>query len=538
MSVVIGSRRSKLALWQTNFIASKLQVTVPGFEFQIVEMDTAGDKNIAQPLPEIGGKGLFTAELDQAIRDARIDFAVHSLKDLPTTPESGIEIIPLSEREDPRDVLVARDGLSFNDLPEGSVIGTSSPRRASQVLSLRNDLEIQSIRGNVPTRIGKVESGEFDAVILAAAGVKRVGLDHKITHWFSPDEILPAPGQGCIAATIRVGDARTRELLETIADENVAVCVEAERLLLAEMGGGCSAPIGALATIESGITSVVARVVSSHQRVITESRSDNDSKKAARDLATLIRKQIPLFGKRVVVTRATHQSSETLNRLQKLGAEAISIPMIGIQSLVSSEEASDILDCLPDFDWLVFTSSNAVEHFFNLLGGRELPVKIKVSCVGEKTAQRLKARFREPDFVPSAFDAQTLAKEIPVLGDEKVLFPCPRKTVTDLDKLLGDRKVKVTSWPIYETTACELSANDVDVLTGGVDAIMFASPSAVDSFCSQLEQYQSVLRATAVVCIGRSTQKTAEHHGVQVDLVPDETSIDAMVNALIEWLNN
>lgn len=246
-SLIFGSRTSKLALWQTSQVSRVLQQQNPGLNCTTLEMQTKGDLQIDQPLPEIGGKGLFTEELDRALLAGEIEVAVHSLKDLPTQPTEGLVIIPVLGREQPHDVLVSRDSKSLLDLATGARIGTSSYRRQAQLLALRSDVLVESIRGNVPTRISKVNEGLFDAVILASAGVNRLGFQSDVAETFSLEAMLPAPGQGAIAATCRADNSELVCLLESISDPETATCVGIERELLALLGGGCSAPIGAYA---------------------------------------------------------------------------------------------------------------------------------------------------------------------------------------------------------------------------------------------------------------------------------------------------
>jgi hydroxymethylbilane synthase len=226
-----------------------LQAAWPGLACDARPIVTSGDRTQAsgEPLPEIGGKGLFTAELEQALREGEIDLAVHSLKDLPTEESSGIVLGAVCPREDVRDCLVARDGLTLAELPAGAVVGTSSLRRAAQLRALRADLEIRSIRGNVDTRVRKVREGEFDAVVLAAAGIRRLGLEDAVTEWLSGDTMLPAPGQGALAVQCRAGDERVLALLAAIDDPGTRAATKAERAFLRALGAGCTAPVGAYA---------------------------------------------------------------------------------------------------------------------------------------------------------------------------------------------------------------------------------------------------------------------------------------------------
>ena len=250
-AVTVGTRASALARTQTELVIALLVAAHHGLACETRVIATAGDRTqeSGRPLPEIGGKGLFTAELERALLDGEIDLAVHSLKDLPTEDAPGVLIGAVTAREDVRDCLVARAASSLADLPAAALLGTSSLRRTAQLLALRPDLDVRSIRGNVDTRIRKVDSGEYDAVVLAAAGVRRLGLDAAVTEWLAEDVVLPAPGQGALAVQCRADHAVLRGLLARIDDPRARAETEAERGFLRALGGGCAAPVAARATV-------------------------------------------------------------------------------------------------------------------------------------------------------------------------------------------------------------------------------------------------------------------------------------------------
>ncbi len=256
----IGSRTSALALWQTNHVMRLLAAAWPGLECCITPFVTQGDKILDKALPAIGGKGLFTAELEAALLDKRIDLAVHSLKDLPVENAPGVMVGAISKREDPRDVLVCTSSCSLDTLPAGAVVGTSSTRRQAQLLARRPDLVVKPIRGNVETRMRKVQEGHYDATLLAAAGVKRLGLEHAVHEWLDFDVMLPAPGQAALAVQCRSDDEKTLAYLSAVHHHASQVAVSAERLFLAAMGGGCSAPIAAYARATANILRMSALV--------------------------------------------------------------------------------------------------------------------------------------------------------------------------------------------------------------------------------------------------------------------------------------
>jgi len=247
----IGTRASILARTQSGHVAEALSAAVDQ-EVRLVEVTTEGDVSRA-PLASMGGAGVFVGALRDALLRGEVDIAVHSLKDLPTGAADGIVLAAVPVREDPRDVVVARDGLTLGELPVGSRVGTGSPRRASQLHALGLGLEVVPVRGNVDTRIGKVRSGELDAVVLARAGLARIGRLDEVTEVLDPLQMLPAPGQGALAVECRAADPDLVELLRSVLEDRAARCsVTAERQVLADLEAGCSAPVGALAELVEG----------------------------------------------------------------------------------------------------------------------------------------------------------------------------------------------------------------------------------------------------------------------------------------------
>lgn len=254
--VVIGTRGSKLALWQAEWVKAELQRMNAGLEVELNKIKTTGDKILDVPLAQVGGKGLFVKEIEEALLRGEADLAVHSMKDVPTEFPEGLHLAVICKREDPRDVFIAPVQGStfkvqrFRELPQGATIGTSSLRRACQLLSVRPDLSIVQLRGNLETRLRKLDEGQFDAIILAAAGVKRLGWEQRITEVIGPEISLPAIGQGAIGIECRIGDEFINALIAPLNHAETAVCVRAERALLKRLQGGCQVPIAAHARIE------------------------------------------------------------------------------------------------------------------------------------------------------------------------------------------------------------------------------------------------------------------------------------------------
>ena len=264
MKIRIGSRESKLAVIQSEMVMEAMAQTVPDAELELVTMKTTGDRILNQTLDQIGGKGLFVKELDQALRDGRVEFTVHSLKDMPMEVPEDLPLAAFSCREDPRDVLVLPEGASQMD--PSKPIGCSSRRRQLQLKALFPEMEIRPVRGNVLTRLAKLDGGEFSALVLAAAGLKRLNLENRISRYFSTEEILPAAGQGILAVQTRLGVDTA--CLEGIRDADTAACALAERAFVRELDGGCSSPVAAYAVTEGETLTLTGLYVSPDERVV------------------------------------------------------------------------------------------------------------------------------------------------------------------------------------------------------------------------------------------------------------------------------
>lgn len=260
--IIVGSRDSALAMWQTNWVVDNLKRLNPDYTFRIVSMKTQGDKILDVALAKIGDKGLFTKELEHALLKREADMAVHSMKDLPTMLPEGLTIGAVCERVDPRDVVVARNGLPLEQMPKGARIGTSSLRRCAQLLNFRPDLVLEPLRGNLNTRMAKLERDNLDAIILAAAGIERLGWGDRITERLSTDICLPAVGQGSIGIEIREGDEEVYEIVQKLNHFPSQAAITAERALLKKLEGGCQIPIGALGTLEGDQLTVKGVVAS------------------------------------------------------------------------------------------------------------------------------------------------------------------------------------------------------------------------------------------------------------------------------------
>ncbi|MHA6250451.1 hydroxymethylbilane synthase [Oceanobacillus sp. CAU 1775] len=288
--VIMGTRGSKLAVRQTEMVVETLKQQNPGTSFQIKKIETEGDKKLDIPLAKMKRGDVFLGELEEQLLEGKIDFAVHSLKDVPLTLPEGLTIAAIPHREDHRDVYIANNHISLEDLPPNASIGTSSLRRSAQILAKRPDLKTEWIRGPIDSRIEQLQNGNYDAIILAMAGIKRLGLDEGlITEILHDDEFVPAMGQGALAIECREDDEATKALLATIHDEATAKSVTTERLFLRALDEDEKAPIGAYATVSEGVIHLFGMVISlDGQTVLTAESSGKDSAEVARDVANAL----------------------------------------------------------------------------------------------------------------------------------------------------------------------------------------------------------------------------------------------------------
>ncbi|MES9815214.1 MAG: hydroxymethylbilane synthase [Candidatus Thiodiazotropha sp.] len=251
-TITIATRKSPLAMWQAEHVAAELKRVHPDIRVELMGMTTQGDKILDTPLAKIGGKGLFIKELEQGLISGEADIAVHSMKDVPVELPPGLHLPVIMQREDPRDAFVSNRYQSIDQLPQGACVGTSSLRRQCQLAEVRPDLVINSLRGNVNTRLRKLDDGEYDAIILAAAGLKRLGFEDRITALIGPEQSLPAIGQGAVGIECRVDDPRINDLIAPLHHAETAYCVGAERAMNQRLNGGCQVPIAGYAMLESG----------------------------------------------------------------------------------------------------------------------------------------------------------------------------------------------------------------------------------------------------------------------------------------------
>ncbi|MCM3086582.1 hydroxymethylbilane synthase [Bhargavaea ginsengi] len=291
--IIVGSRRSNLALTQTNWFIDQLKEAGVPFEFEVKEIVTKGDKILDVMLSKVGGKGLFVKEIEQALIDKEIDFAVHSMKDMPAELQEGLTVGCVPEREDVRDAYIANGHIRLEDLPAGAVVGTSSLRRSSQLLMIRPDIEIKWIRGNIETRLRKLRDGEYDAILLAAAGLNRMGWDQElVTQYLEPEQCIPAVGQGALGIECRSDDEELLRELSKLTEPTTEQAVTAERTFLNEMDGSCQVPIGGHAIVDGGQIRFTGFVASPDAGdVFRATVMDADPVNAGKEAARMLKEQ-------------------------------------------------------------------------------------------------------------------------------------------------------------------------------------------------------------------------------------------------------
>lgn len=577
----LGTRTSDLALWQTRYVMDRLRVAWPNVTCEEIPYITVGDQTQAagKPLPAIGGKGLFTAELEESLRSGAIDLAVHSLKDLPVEDSPGLTLGAIPSRADVRDALVARNGWTLDTLPNGAIVGTSSTRRAAQLLALRPDLVVRSIRGNVPTRARKVRDGEYDATLLAVAGLTRLGLDELISEILPLERMLPAPGQGALGVQCRADDQQTLALLSALDDADVRATVTAERAFLHALGGGCSAPVAAHATFaadqslhldtlvgstdgqtviriakrggdghsaeafgESAATAALAQGADALLRQAQAPSSLKMEPTPAGMAASLPNRAQPLHGKRIVVTRAQEQAASLVDALSALGADVLAIPTIRIEPLPDLSQLDRALQRLDRYRWIIFTSVNGVAVFAERMAaqGAALPAGVQVAAVGESTADALRAVGIQPSFVPVTYIAEAIVNGVRDVGGAAILLPQAEIARDTLRNRLADRGAQVDAIPIYQTLPAPLSADALAALRQGVDLLTFTSGSTVRNLHDALKdadaQVADMIFANATIaCIGPVTAETAQELGLQVAIVAQEHTIEGLVAAIVDY---
>ena len=561
-SLRIGTRGSALAQWQARHVQSELALVLPGCDTSLDLIRSEGDLDKVSPLTEIGGRGVFSSALQRALLEGRIDLAVHSTKDVPTLSPLGLEIAAFPRREDPRDVLVSRHGTGIAELPRSPRIGTSSRRRAVQIVALRPDAVVVELRGNIDTRLRKAASPEYDAVILAAAGLLRMGWAANIAEYLAIDAFTPSPGQGALAIETRSAPDPVPAMVAGLNHARTATEISLERRFLMGIGGGCTTPIGAHARIETAHGRDVVRfwgMLANEDGTRLERVYEEFAPERGDDLVWEIAQQmvrslspvwegasnasVPLrdLQNRRVLTTGTPSLAESLRReFERRGAIVIHQPTIRVEP----PDAPESLDAAVaaarsgSYDWVIATSENAVDAVVRAVGGQGPP---RVATVGEQTARRLRQRGVRPDLVPAG--DQRAAGLLAAMDDSdlhgaRILCLLGNRARTELADGLRARGADVDVVEAYRTV--DLPAPDADALAsiraGEVDVVTFGSPSSVHSLVRLLGVDLAALSGACLAAIGPTTAAAMDASGLTahvVALTPDARGIADAVGAYL-----
>jgi len=513
-TVVIGSRGSDLALWQARFFRDRMQEIGVNTEIKIIK--TRGDQIQHLSFDKMEGKGFFTKEIEQALHNKEIDVAIHSHKDLETSPVPGLVVAGVSQREDPSELLLIRtsevDSTKPFHLKEGAVLGTSSARRKGQITDFRPDVNIKDIRGNVPTRIEKLRRGDFDAILIAFAGVHRLGIDLEGLHVqkLNPSVFIPAPAQGVLAYQCREEDETLIEIIGKLNDAETKTRIDIERGVLSTFGGGCQVPLGAYAEkVGNGYSVRVAHSSDWNafsNRSIFEAADAEDAKTIFTSLKAEAVKSP------VLITKALSKDSFLRHAAHSQGFELQEKPLIKIEGIDFEQPNYDT------FGWVFFSSVNAVKHFVKRT---EIPGNVKLGAIGEATARALSSLLRPADFTGSGSNIEAVAAEFSAVADgQKVLFPqsaISRQTVQGA--LSQDQVVNLT---VYNTQP------SVQQLTENYASIVFTSPSNVQAFFDAGNQWTENCTAIA---IGEKTAMALRQHQISpvVGTFPTESEIYSLL---------
>jgi hydroxymethylbilane synthase len=541
----VATRGSKLAMVQSQLAVEALSRLHPEHDFVLQAVETLGDRRQTLPLTGSPQEGVFVKELELALLDGRAELAIHSTKDLPTQETPGLTLAAFLPRADARDVLISRDGKRLAALPRGARVGTGSPRRVAQLLAQRPDLQAVPIRGNVDTRLTRVRDGSVDAVILAAAGVERLGRLDEVHEFLPYEAMLPAPGQGALALQARAG-SEAEAVARTVDDLTTRRAVEAERAVLRGLGGGCLSAIGAHGLVERNALSLQAVVLTEDgARVVRASATGEKDAEVVADVVALLRARGAigllgddggatgaLDGARVMVTRADEQAAGLRQMLEARGARVVLCPVIVIEPLPVDLGAVKELD---QYDWVIFTSANGVERFFQILGdvALEFPRRAKVAAIGPGTAARLRQHDVEPALVPERFVAEALADAMPagVGPGTRVLLPRASGSRDVLPDRLRAQGARVDIIETYRAAMPPGLAERLPATLAEVDVVTFTSSSTVRNFMTALAPAAIPVRCQ-VACIGPITAATARELGLRVDIIAQEYTVRGLVDAL------
>ena len=542
MRLRLATRRSTLAMIQARVAADCLAQRYPEHEFVLAPLTTHGDRHPSIRLSDSPREGVFVKELEQALLEGRAELAVHSAKDLPTLATPGLVLTAYLPRVDARDALIARAPSTLSELAPGSRVGTGSPRRAAQIAAIRPDLRAVEIRGNVDTRLRRLAEGAVDALILAVAGLLRLGRLSEAHELLSFDVMLPAPGQGALVLQAIDGSEADR-LAKDIDDAPTRRAVEAERALLRRLGGGCLSAVGAYALVEGDELALEAVVLDAAGRTVIRARARGRADAAVVDEVAgrleaqgaarlLTRPGDSLAGLRIMVTRADRQAAALADALTALGADVVTCPVIAIEPIAVDPA---LLQDLGRYDWLVLTSANGVDRFRDLLrdAGRSFPADIKVAAIGPETAGRAREAGMTPVLVPPRFIAEDLADALAAAAapGARILLARAAGARDVLPEQLRARGAHVDVLEIYRAVPPAGVGPGLAAGLPGVDMITFTSSSTVRHFVDAMPG--ALADPVRIACIGPITAQTARDLGLRVDIIAQEYTTRGLVDAIV-----
>lgn len=565
-AIRIGTRGSALALWQARHIERALERGYPSLQFTIEIIQSEGDLDKESSLMDIGGRGVFTSALQRALLAGRIDMAVHSTKDLPTLSPEGLAISAFTAREDPRDVLVSRHGLGMDALPPNPIIGTSSLRRAAQVQQLRPDARITDLRGNIDTRLHKATTDPYDAVILAAAGLVRMGWQDRITEYLPVDRFTPSPGQGVLAIETRADPDPAAEIAASLADDRVMIEVASERAFLRNVGGGCTAPIGAHARLETFHGRDIVRfwaMLGSDDGSRVE-RVYDEFRPAAADAAlkaisqTLMRAIAPaasgvtpaeredraLQARHVLVTGTRAVAEPLIAEFQAHGANAHHVETIIVEPAADRARLDRAISDMRrgHYDWLVVTSGNAVDALISVVPESESGHwPVKVAAIGRKTATRMREIGFSVSIEPEDERGEGLIRAMTSadVSGRRVLCLFGNRARKDIPEALRARGAEVDTVEAYRTVdATEIHPEILDLVRAGeVEVMTFASPSSVRAIRRLLAADVAALSGACLVAIGPTTASAMTAAQLPVHALASRPSAEGVVEAVRRYFS-
>ena len=563
-TIRIGTRGSKLALYQAYRVKDELQAHYPDTEFTIEIIKTKGDKILDVALSRIGDKGLFTKEIEEALFNHEIDMAVHSLKDLPTVFPEGAKLGAVLKRGEIRDALISTNGRKIADLTSNDVIATSSLRRKAQLLRINKDFRIIEIRGNVNTRIRKMEEGYCDVMIMAAAGLQRLEMGEYISDLFEPEVMIPACSQGAIVIEIRENDPVTEEIISKINDEETLIATDAERAFLRTLEGGCQIPVGSYTRFDGDtfhITGFISSIdgtqyikdsaegnisqavyVSMKLAKSLHSRGGAEILKAIRDENIVFaQSDVSLKDKVIISTRAIESGDSLPDLLKACGAKLLPLPMIEITPSKLDSGATEQLKHLERFDWIFFTSKNGVVNFFRHLidvkGNTELPKTAKLAVIGYKTGLELEYYGYTPTLICDENTSdELLAQFYKKYQPENLNILLALGNLAD--NTLSDRlstENTINRINVYQTVKPAYADPEiVEIIKNGLyDLIVFTSPSTFTNFCSYFNPDQ--LGKLKMASIGTTTSSAIQKAGFEPLITAKKSNAEGLRDAIIEY---